>query len=444
MKKYPDSTVYFIPSKRLLKNPHKGFTTFQRFNGDKLNENWTIDKGWMMEELPDRSKINDFIMGDGYPDCTLCYFRVPWNIVEKEEGIYDFSFIDFILDEADKRGQKVILRIVPNSNRPGPLELPQWLLKKLDINKEREIGNKETPLKKEYFDAFGNMILNLGKHIDGDFRLDSVDMSLVSAWGENDQIDMVRKEDWQFLVDSYMKGFEKTPLVCQFNNSEVINYALKCKPVGMRGDCLGNLRNDIPDPHTYTQYVRAFSEFNNLWEKAPVNFEVCWIINHWISKGWDIDFIIDQSLKWHMSSFNAKSARISDLIKDKLEDWIKKMGYRYCLRIADYVSEVKSGDIFLTTLFIENRGVAPIYHKYPLILRLRNEEETYEFEADADITEWLPGCHKVQLEFALPEDAVKGIYSLEVGITDKKTTVLFANDQETEDGFTVINEIEVL
>ena len=36
--------------------------------------------------------------------------------------------------------------------------------------------------------------------------------------------------------------------------------------------------------------------------------EVCWVMQHWLDKGWDVNYIIDQSLKWHISSFNGKSS----------------------------------------------------------------------------------------------------------------------------------------
>ena len=33
-------------------------------------------------------------------------------------------------------------------------------------------------------------------------------------------------------------------------------------------------------------------------KRAPVSFEV-WVVYHWLDMGWDIDYTIEQSLKWH-------------------------------------------------------------------------------------------------------------------------------------------------
>lgn len=436
--RHPNEFVSFFPSDDLLPNPHKGFTTFQRFNGDKLNENWTKETGWKMEQLPDRNIVDSHVVGDGYPDCTLCYFRIPWNMVEPQEGEYNFEFIDYVLNEAEKRGQKVILRFIPNADRSGPLELPLWFMKKVGMNPVRETGDKRTPIHPDYFNAICKLIKTIGNHINGDRRVDSIDISLISAWGENDQIDMVPQSDWKMLVDAYTEAFPNTPLVCQYNNTDVIKYANLSRPIGIRGDCLGNM-SDYIDAHMRTQYHRTFCEMNELWKSAPINFEVCWIVKHWHDMGWDIDFIIKQSLRWHITSFNGKSARIPANLRDKMENWIKKMGYRFCIRLVDFVNEASAGDTVNLTVFLENIGVAPIYHKYPMVIRLRNGATVYDFETDADITKWLPGSHKWEGCIVLPEKIQKGTYCLEMGITDGNTKVMFATDAPRNDGFTLVS-----
>ena len=83
-----------------------------------------------------------------------------------------------------------------------------------------------------------------------------------------------------------------------------------------------------------------------------------------------------------------------------------------------------------------------IYHTYPLILRLRGDK-TIDTELDCDIRSWLPGNHLENAKIEIPESLPKGEYTLEIGITGGKTTVLFANDTERCDGFTEIGKITV-
>ena len=439
--RHPIYTNSFYPSNELLPNPHKGFCSFQRFRGDKINDvaEWRPDSGWKMEEIKDLDAIKDNVIGEGHPDTTLAYFRVPWRRLEPDEGVYDFSFIDFVLEEADRRGQKVIFRFYPNVNRPGSCELPDWFREKLGMTEEREVGDKRTPNVPEYFSAFSALIRKIGEHIDGDERLSAVDIAFISAWGEDAQMDMVKESDWRMIADAFIEGFPNTPLTTQFNHSESIRYINERHPVGLRADCVGDMVS-----HMFEQYPRVFCEFGELWKRAPINLEVCWVIDHWLRKGWDIDYIIEESLKWHITSFNEKSASIPDEVRGKVDEWIKRMGYRFAIRTVDYPHRAEGGDMLHIVLFLENRGVAPIYHKYPFVLRLSTDGENYDFDTGIDITKLMPGGYKFDIEIMLPYKIKGGKYSLLAGITDGKTQVLFATDAPRVDGFTLLAEnIEV-
>ena len=433
--RYADAWKNMMPSNELLPNPHKGFTTFQRFEGDTLNENWSVKTGWKMEHIP--ADLPMLYRGNvsGYPKTTIAYFRIPWRRLEPKEGTYDFSFVDYVLEEAAKRGQHVMFRFPPHAARPGELDLPDWFRNKLNLP-EREIGNKMSPDHPLYYERYGNLIRAVGKHIDGDPRVTAVDMALISAWGEGAQIDMVPEEKWKLLVDAYIEGFQKTPMSGLFNHPGTIKYANKFRPVGFRADCLGDMNS-----HMFNHYPLKFPLIGNVWEKAPVAFEVCWVVKHWFDMGWDIDYIIEQSLKWHITSFNAKSVAIPEEWKGKIEDWIKKMGYRFAVRRCAYPSEAEAGDSLKLHFWIENRGVAPIYHKYPFVLRLRNDKNNYEFKTEADITKWMPGDNLLDEIIQLPKNIIPGEYILEAGITDGNTQILFANDTLRKGCFSEISNI---
>ena len=281
--------------------------------------------------------------------------------------------------------------------------------------------------------CISRLIRAVGAYIDGDPRLTALDMSLISAWGEGDQMDMVPEPMWKQLVDAYMQGFQKTPVSAQFNHPDSVFYANTYRPVGIRGDCLGNM-ND----HMLNHYPRFFPLMGKLWEKAPIAFEVCWVLQHWQDMGWDVDYIIEQSLKWHITSFNAKSAPVPPEWMDKMENWIKKMGYRYAVRRVDYPTEGSAGDVLHLGFWIENRGVAPIYHRYPFVLRLRGEHGTFDLPTDADITTWLPGDTLYDCALQLPLDIPKGKYLLEAGIQLGSEQVRLATDSPCNDGFNQI------
>ena len=52
---------------------------------------------------------------------------VPWNTVSKEKGVYDFTDIDWMLTEADKRGATVSLNVGRKLMRWPECHDPEWI-----------------------------------------------------------------------------------------------------------------------------------------------------------------------------------------------------------------------------------------------------------------------------------------------------------------------------
>ncbi len=426
-----NSVSVWEKSNKLFNNPHKGFTTFQRFNKDSLNQNWSVQTGWMMEQLPDREKLS-YETVENYPDTTIAYFRVPWCRIEQKEDEYDLDFLDWIIKTAASRGQKVMFRFPPHAARPGVLDLPYWFREKLGLA-EREVGQKLSPDHPYFYERYAKLIRTIGKHIDGNKNVTAIDMSLVGAWGEQEGIEKVAEENWKYLVDAYMQAFKKTPVSAQFNHIPSIEYANTYRNVGARADCLGDM-----NWHMFALYPKFFDK-SELWQKAPIAFEVCWVVKHWLDMGWNIDFIIEQSLKWHITSFNAKSVAIPEELKEKCEDWIKRMGYRYSVNKVEYPSNASKGDSLEITLNIENSGVAPIYHKYPFVLRLKSNETVYTFDTKIDLTKVLPGEYTFKEVLELPCDVKAGEYLLQAGIGSDNDRVYIATNSPCENGYNTVS-----
>ena len=55
---------------------------------------------------------------------------VDWDQVEKKEGVYDFSDIDFMMNEAKGSGTKVVLAIGQKTPRWPECHIPAWVLEK--------------------------------------------------------------------------------------------------------------------------------------------------------------------------------------------------------------------------------------------------------------------------------------------------------------------------
>ncbi|MBQ3574826.1 MAG: DUF4832 domain-containing protein, partial [Clostridia bacterium] len=245
-------------------------------------------------------------------------------------------------------------------------------------------------------------------------------------------------EDIASLYDAYIEAFPNTRLICQIGRPELIEYVSKKSAFGWRGDGLGE-----PN-HLNNIYPPRIEKVKDLWKIAPVSFETYWWPGEWKRKGWDIDNIIEKTLSWHISSLNPKSFPFPVEWKEKVDAWVSKMGYHFYLKACEYEETAAKGDVFCIRLKIENTGVAPIYKKLPVTLRLSGEKNAFDIKTDIDITKWMPGNNEEEIYITPPAEAECGIYTLSVTIPSIVTEyIAFASDAENENGYYKICEIEV-
>ncbi len=333
----------------VLTNPGKGFNTFQCFNGDYAGSAKTGYPGvgggkvpnCLGHPVPSYKYTNDW-SSINYPISTTAYFRLLWSFFEPQEGEYNWAFIDSILSTGRERGQTIILRIAPYSGR-GRIEpdVPDWY-RAMVGNEQRNyatVGKEEAKRKvptewwkidhndPRYLLYFGNMIRALGERYDGHPDMEAVDLSICGMAGEGVDTPLLEEEIREGLVKAYTQSFRKTPLIVVAKNedSEQNVYRLATKEgldVGWRKDCLGDIFG-FSDTwnHMFDDYPQSIVHMKaqDAWKTAPVTFEACWTMEHWKEQGWDIDYIIDQSLKWHISTFNHKSGPVPEECKPQVD-----------------------------------------------------------------------------------------------------------------------------
>ena len=105
---------------------------------------------------------------------------------------------------------------------------------------------------------------------------------------------------------------------------------------------------------------------------------------------------------------------------------------------------VYGGDSAEFELGIENCGVAPIYKKIPLKVRLLGKENSYEFETDIDIRAWLPGKSVEKFLLDIPENIALGEYDVEIGIYNELVPVVYlCTDAVRNNSFYKVGKITV-
>ncbi len=412
----------------VLVNPGIGFMTFHLPNGGPINPENT-----------------------GYPQASIDYLRVYWNFFEPSRGQYRWDVMDTALKAAHDKGKTLMFRIMPYGAGPGN-EVPAWYREMVGPEPQRLDPSSRVrtdPEDPRYLEYFGGMVREIGKRYDGHPDLESVDLSIVGAWGEGAGSAELSQATREALVNSYLDTFRHTPLLMLLTDEKTNKYGISKADVGWRVDCLGDMGGFSPTwSHMLDYYPQAIITFGmaDAWKKRPVSFEACWDMGEWRKNGWDIDYIIDQSLKWHISSFNGGSSPVPDTWEPSVRRWLKKMGYRFVLRKFTYPAALPPRGRLVFTTWWENKGVAPCYHRFPLALRLKGPTRTEALVTGADIRLWLPGDNLYNDAVFLPSDMPAGEYDLQIAILDaaaRQPKVKLAIAGEQPDGWYDLGKITV-
>jgi hypothetical protein len=234
-------------------------------------------------------------------------------------------------------------------------------------------------------------------------------------------------------------------------------YADSQIPVGWRVDCIGDLGFWATEQngwsHMYDFYPREIINCNvqDDWKRSPISFEICGTFLNWrdVQKYGreQVKYIFDQSLKWHMSSFNAKSSPVPPEWKDLVDDWLIKMGYRYVLRRFTFPDIVGVNGKVPFTSWWENKGVAPCYKDFTLAVRLKAGSKETLYITNVNLKEWLPGDIVCDDSFYVPSDFPAGFYDVQVAIVDKlkhEPRINLAIDGKESDGWYQIGRIKIV
>lgn len=435
-----------------LPNPHRGTTTFQRFNGDPLYPGliWDDSKGPL--EFPPFRGNPLSLHNPQYPDTTLSYCRWLWSVIEPEKGKIRFDVIDGALEAARARGQTLQLRIQPYIGA----DMPKWFWElggKVDpkADPKRSEPDHNHP---SYLKHWGEFLKAMGKRYDGHPALESFDIAYGGPCGEcggNTNRAAAKK-----LVDIYIRSFRKTQLVSMLGTFGCA-YASKFKNIGWRADCYGDMRTEgkghVPDHLSWNHMLDAYPKetaqdgVTEIWKTAPVTMETCWTVGYWESKNWDIDWILEQGLKYHTSVFMPKSSFIPDKWREKMDAWDRRLGYRFELKQLIIPLEARPGARAGYSLFVDNVGVAPLYRDYPLALRFTQGKTTELAKLGAAPRTWMPGINYASGQFTVPKKLQRGTAEVSIAILDEKARtprVLFANQGYAGDGWLPLTRMDIV
>lgn len=380
---------------------------------------------------------------DGVVNIGAVYDRLPWRILEPEEGKFDFSKIDAQIEHARTNGVPYYFRVMcvnEASNRRR--DTPDWFFQKPGAKKHtwlgrspyrdwtdggRETREREAP----YFDdpvfleCHGRLVRALAERYDGHPMVGAIDIGSYGNFGEWHCWPMkypreLDEECRRKIADLYLDAFRETPLLFLSGDAATFAYACGKEPfprVGVRLDSVGSTwhyRKWIGTPP-----CEAFPRFPEIWKRKPVFLEfiggVKWFrlheTNEWYrGKQSTIAEAVDWILANHASLVNTCPVNPDDVREKDPEGYaaFRRIDLYAGARLVPRRAEVaRDGLRFRVRLEGENKGVAPILLPYRAVWRFRGADGRISFERTAplDVRGVLPGPFAVEDDFTLPETA---------------------------------------
>ena len=412
--------------KTVLKNPHKGWYWHY------------IDNGYKRANYRANHDPNDHL--EDFPGLNHLYLRYDWGDIEVEEGKYDWSYIDKIMDEWSKYGYRFGMRICTYEGDGNiPFATPEYVFKKGARVFELPGGRLEPdygdPI---YLDALTRFMEEAGKKFNGDPRLELIDVGTYGTWGEghtgNGSERLYSNDVMKKHIDLHVRNFPDTFIML---NDDHINARW---PAGIREnlelvDYAASLGLGLDDDSVCVRHyflhcgyntLRTPWLFDRLWENAPVVLE----FEHYTGVAPEVFRsgypFVDAMRRTHATfgGFHGYPRPWLQREPYLTEYAANHLGYWYFLPGAE-VAPLALDAPNMVKLFIENRGFSHAYRPCSLKIKLTGENgQTFvQTVSPADCRSWEPGKITEQKATLRPTGICPGLYDFSIGLFENDTPI---------------------
>ena len=199
---------------RVLKNPYKGWFHHMLDNGIK------------------RYAITDDSLFATFPGMDHLYLRLAWSYLEPDEGEFDWTYIDRVVEKYVPKGYKISFRITCSETNPYPdavgeftdgvnYATPSWVRKAgaegtvVDNGKIKMwVPKWDDPVFLEKLNQFHKAF---AARYDGQSWVSYVDIGSIGDWGEGHTSFTTKvtptKSEVKANIDVYLKNYPKSQLV---------------------------------------------------------------------------------------------------------------------------------------------------------------------------------------------------------------------------------------
>jgi len=434
--KYYKDFTYLQDDIKVLRNPHKGWYWHYIDNGISR-----IKKG--SELCLYRDRENEYNIDD-FPGMHHLYLRIDWSDIEAQEGVFDWSEIDSIIEKYGKRGYKFTLRLCTYEgilHDDFGYATPKWV-RDLGAEGFDEADGSWQPKYDDpiYLEKLENFFKEFGRKYGTHPLVEYVDIGTLGIWGEGNLIE--RPSCLSYDMDMFRKHIELHtkyfPDKFVLLNDDTANSAGANEGVDGRDFldyCLGiglGFRDDSAIVSCYADdgyygyhTLRTPFMFDLFAENAPVDIE----LGHYSvsdPRHMRDGFAVYEVLRRAHATYCGFHTYPQDWYRDfpyLTEHLANKLGYWYFVNGAE-IPKLVSGTGAIVSVWFENKGFSKAYNPFTLKFKLVGESGEYiVFENDTANLNWkAESVTKETFKFNLT-NVPKGDYTLCVGLFENETNI---------------------
>lgn len=463
---------------RVLKNPYKGWYHHLLDNGTAI---YAIQ--------------NDSIF-ESFPGMDHLYLRLAWSYLEPQEGKFDWHYIDDVVKKYVPRGYKISFRITCSETGGYPdhfgelsegilYATPSWVQEAgakgvIHDNKKTKtwIPKWDDPVFLAKLDQFHKAF---ARRYDGQPWVRYVDIGSIGDWGEGHTTSTtnipITISEVKASIDIYLKYYKKSQLVLCYgyvfwskpkkDELELFQYALS-KGITLRSD--SSLVGWYLQNYLKTWTVSHPHYWDPLYIQKPIVFEMGHYRSvkrggNWLGRngadtiekyGYSGATIMRKAIETMHATYIGYHGYAEDWLADN-PDLTKELanlcGYWYFPGSASFPSILNRGENELSIIWF-NKGIAPAYNEFHLILRFESEDSKNSFNMlpiYSGNKSWLPGISKTEkYQLEIPLQAPKGGYRVKFKLVDQAgensqpVQVGLKESAIDTNGFVELGKVEVL
>ena len=371
-------------------------------------------QGWMAWQCAGWEKTSSRV------SVGMIYDRLYWSDFEPENGVYDWTKIEKLLEFAASKGVPAAFRIIcASSGDAKSYETPKWVFElgaKGDafVSPRTEIGRVDDyvphfddPIFLKYHARF---IRRLAEKFDGDPRIAGIDLGSYGNWGEwhcchlppYDNGKTGQKvypvETRRAIIDAYLSNFKKTPIVSLTDDQECLAYSVvdgRYSRVGLRRDGVGApwIQKDWAGSERYA----GVKEMSEIWKTKPIWFETyASVLFMSEKKGWDMEAMVEWMASNHVTCVN--SHPLIDKDDPKFAKLWRKVDLFAGARLVpncSVVRKLKNG--FEVKVYAENKGVGVMALPFDILLEILDVNgSVIASSRGCELpNDWMPGAFEI-------------------------------------------------